>query len=731
MHPPILCLFVNSCNPPHIQVLITFGFSSARFALDIASLASLALAFGIATFTLLKFGEVHIWDAFATRIQGRSSASDANTATQTRAGSDTLPSVASDLLQPLLPEQLGDEPNADDADVAIVDRGLVLEWRDMRCHLQVEWWKGNAKPKCILASVSGLAGAVDDDDAGDGMAAGSGLFGILGPSGAGKSTLLDILAGRQSRAYEVSGALYLDGAAASARDVSRVSGYVPQTDVLAGTSTVFEYLTFHAELRLPRSLSRAQRRARVYSVLNELGLMKVGNSFIGDAFRRGLSGGEQRRLSLAVELLSQPRLLFVDEATTGLDSTNAAKVVDILAGLSRRGVTCVLSIHQPRPDMFRLLTRVLVLSGDGAMVFSGPSHLADAHFGSLGHAPPAGVNIADFMLDTVLHATPEEVARMVDGFRSSEVQGANALLSERARLQLTYTAPSRPVMPATKYVASYSLQLRMLCGRLLRNAYRHPLLFWLQFGATLAVAVCLGVVFAHAGVDTPGIQDRLGSLFFMLLYLSFMALGSLPVWRDERLLFLHERAAGAYGTAAYFSAVVLFDILPLRVVPPLFFLLSYFMIGLRQGCWLCLVRFAGSLILSCVAASSLCMLIGILAPSNATANVIGSLILLSTALLGGFFVQATRLPRYLQLLSCFSPMRLAFDALSVNEFHGVAGFSFTSQVSPETRVAVTGDGILGTFGLSNSWRAFGDDLSMLAALVCILLTLCLICLART
>jgi len=531
--------------------------------------------------------------------------------------------------------------------------------------------------------VSGLAGAVDDDDAGDGMAAGSGLFGILGPSGAGKSTLLDILAGRQSRAYEVSGALYLDGAAASARDVSRVSGYVPQTDVLAGTSTVFEYLTFHAELRLPRSMSRAQRRARVYSVLNELGLMKVGNSFIGDAFRRGLSGGEQRRLSLAVELLSQPRLLFVDEATTGLDSTNAAKVVDILAGLSRRGVTCVLSIHQPRPDMFRLLTRVLVLSGDGAMVFSGPSHLADAHFGSLGHAPPAGVNIADFMLDTVLHATPEEVARMVDGFRSSEVQGANALLSERARLQLTYTAPSRPVMPATKYVASYSLQLRMLCGRLLRNAYRHPLLFWLQFGATLAVAVCLGVVFAHAGVDTPGIQDRLGSLFFMLLYLSFMALGSLPVWRDERLLFLHERAAGAYGTAAYFSAVVLFDILPLRVVPPFFFaIVTYPMIGLHPRCGDCISWFVCVLIMANVAATTLSMLLGTIAPSVAVANVAGSFTMLITGLFGGFLLSKAATPAALKFLMDTSFISAAFEALAVTEFHANdANFYFTSAIN--------------------------------------------------
>ena len=686
-------------------------------------------AYGAATFALLKFGELHLWDMLVQRLWPHP---DGELLVQTPTDQGALRVGVSDLAEPLLAEVAPpmDDAGGDDTGEAVLG-GMVLEWQEISCSIRAAWF-GHSQAKTILHRVSGLAGAVNDS-AGGGSSSGSdgsGMFGILGPSGAGKTTLLDILAGRLSRGYSVTGTLHLDGAVASARDVSRVSGYVPQDDVLPGTSTVFEYLTFHAELRLPRAMNRDQRRARVHSVLSELGLGKVGSSLIGDAFRRGLSGGEKRRLSLAVELLSRPRLLFVDEATTGLDSTNAAKVVDILAGLCRRGVTCVLSIHQPRPDMFRLLTRVLVLSGDGAMVFSGPSHLAGAHFSSLGHPPPAGVNVADFMLDTVLHASPDEVATLVDGFRSSEVQGANALLAERAQLQVSYSATSRVQAPSSKYVAAYGLQLRMLCGRLLRNAYRHPLLFWLQFGATLAVAVCLGVVFAHAGVDTPGIQDRLGSLFFMLLYLSFMTLSSLPVWREERLLFLRERAAGAYGTAAYFTAVVLFDILPLRVVPPLFFLVSYFMIGLRHSCGLCLARFAGSLALACVAASSSCMLIGILAPSHATANVIGSLVQLTSALLSGFFVQTTRLSGVWRLLSLVSPMRLAFDALCVNEFHGATGFAFTSPVSPAARVAVSGDGILATFGFSTSLQAYQEDMVDLSALVVALLALCLALLTR-
>ena len=101
-------------------------------------------------------------------------------------------------------------------------------------------------------------------------------------------------------------------------------------------------------------------------VIQDLGLSRVGDSLIGDAFVRGLSGGEKRRVSIGCELLTRPGLLLLDEPTTGLDSTNAARVVDILSSLSgQQGVTVLLSIHQPRPDIFRLMDRVMLLSGEG------------------------------------------------------------------------------------------------------------------------------------------------------------------------------------------------------------------------------------------------------------------------------------------------------------------------------------------------------------------------------
>lgn len=142
---------------------------------------------------------------------------------------------------------------------------------------------------------------------------------------------------------------------------------------------------------------------QVWAVIRQLGLSRVAHSFIGDAFVRGLSGGEKRRVSIAVELLTRPGVLLLDEPTTGLDSTNAARVVDIMAAAAAAGVTCVLSIHQPRPDIFRLMHRVLLLSGDGQVVFSGPTVAAGPHFAALGFIPPSpDHSIADLVLDVVI-----------------------------------------------------------------------------------------------------------------------------------------------------------------------------------------------------------------------------------------------------------------------------------------------------------------------------------------
>ena len=131
--------------------------------------------------------------------------------------------------------------------------------------------------------------------------------------------------------------------------------FVPQQDVLPPTLTVREALMFSAALRLPESVSKVEKAARVEEVLDQLGLLKVANSRIGDKGKRGVSGGEMRRVSIGLELVGNPDILVLDEPTSGLDSVSAARVASVLKDVAKggklnsgRGTAVVCSIHQPR-----------------------------------------------------------------------------------------------------------------------------------------------------------------------------------------------------------------------------------------------------------------------------------------------------------------------------------------------------------------------------------------------
>jgi ATP-binding cassette subfamily G (WHITE) protein 2 len=598
----------------------------------------------------------------------------------------------------------------------------VLTWMDINVEVKSSRTR-------ILTSVSGIAGRVED--------AHGGMCALMGPSGAGKTTLLDRLAGRLSpKVYDSSGDVFINGKLANVAELQSVSGYVTADDVLPGTATVYEHLLFHAKLRLPSQTRASTLQKRVRATMQILGIEKLADSFIGDQFQRGLSGGEKRRVSIATELLMSPGIMFLDEPTTGLDSTNAAKVVDILSGLGAMGTTVLLSIHQPRPDIFRLLDRVLVLSGDGNVVYSGPSALASAHFGSLSFVslPAADLHIADYMLDVVLKSPRSDVREMVKAFAASEIAENAYLIADTLAAQYEDSDATPLIVP--KYVSPYFKQVRLLWRRLALVTLRHPFLLGLHFVSTAAASFALGLIFWDSGRDTGGIQNRMGCLFFIILYLALMSLSSLPIWKEDQVLFRRERASGVYGTDAYFTAVVLFDVVILRVLPPLFFAgITYWMVGLHAT-----LAHAGFcaliLIMTNVSASVLCMCVGIASPSNASANVIGLLVLLTSILCGGFLLNkqdphsgGSVAVTWIENLSF---VNYAFEALMINEFLDAGTFYFTPKlIDSKTsgtdsgnpiNVPVDGKQVLEFFSFGSTRDAMVYDITTLFSMMCFYLT---------
>ena len=210
-----------------------------------------------------------------------------------------------------------------------------------------------------------------------------GVLGVMGPSGAGKSTFLDLLANRKggmgacSGKIRFSGGSLFDDAELSLGTASVPSygnlgrdffGYVKQDEALLPTLTVRETLLFALSMRGRPISFRGGKGSKskagiVEDTIQKLGLAKVADSAIGSTSRRGLSGGEKRRVAIGVELVSSPAVLFLDEPTTGLDSTSAANLMRLLTELARSEKQLIVaSLHQPRFEVFQSLGKVLFLS---------------------------------------------------------------------------------------------------------------------------------------------------------------------------------------------------------------------------------------------------------------------------------------------------------------------------------------------------------------------------------
>merc|ERR1711959_206210 len=412
-------------------------------------------------------------------------------------------------------------------------------------------------------------------------------------------------------------------------------------------------------------------------------------------------------------------LMFLDEPTTGLDSTNAAKVVDIISALCNdAGMSVVLSIHQPRPDMLRALGRVLLLSGKGQLVYSGPCDLIQQHVEGPGFPPPpVDVNAVDYLLDLVIKAPKSTVDSLVQGYVSSnlctcEISTVNNMASASLAGTHALEASSGVVTPG-----GFWKEFCMLSLRLSRKIWRHPFLIILNFVLNLVAALAVGFFYMDQGYDTPGIQNRAGSLFFILLFLSFMALSSLPVWMGERRLFLHEVRSASYTSGSYFLSMVVFDMLLLRVLPIFLFCASYTMIGL----WNEPPTRMGWFMLTNLCAASVCMCVGAVTESHTIANMIGSFVVLAELLFGGFLVNNTQIPPAVGWLRHLSFINYAFEALAINEFTGHS-YNFTTQEDDTFYLPVDGSEVLATFGLNPT--AFRLVVWMLAFFTLLCLATC-------
>lgn len=253
----------------------------------------------------------------------------------------------------------------------------------------------------------------------------------------------------------------------------------------------------------------------------------------------------------------------------------------------------------------------------------------------------------------------------------------------------------------------YLTQFVILSGRTWKNLYRNPLLMLTHYAIAIVLAVLSGYLFYGLTDDIPGFQNRLGLFFFLLALFGFSTLTSLNVFAAERLLFVRERANGYYSPITYFVAKVLFDILPLRIIPPILMgAIIYPMTGLIPDASH-FFTFMLVLVLFNLAAASICLFIGIVCKDGSVANLIGSLVMLFSLLFAGLLLNHDAIPKAALWLQSLSIFHYGFEALIVNE---VIKLTLVDK-KYGLDITVPGAAILSSFGFDNAAK-WGDVINL-------------------
>jgi ABC-type multidrug transport system ATPase subunit len=211
--------------------------------------------------------------------------------------------------------------------------------------------------------------------------------------------LLNALCGRAFYG-ETTGIVKVNGRVSTIEDHSDAVGFVPQDDIMYAELTVRENFVYSGKFQLPRGTSSDDIEDLADATLASLGLSRVANSIVGDVHRRGVSGGEKKRVNIGLELMARPRALFLDEPTSGLDSSSALLVMESLRALvENQGVTVCCVIHQPRKVIFDLFDDLVLLGVGGKIVYNGETSGARSYIERMNYRLPPGDSVADWLID--------------------------------------------------------------------------------------------------------------------------------------------------------------------------------------------------------------------------------------------------------------------------------------------------------------------------------------------
>lgn len=499
------------------------------------------------------------------------------------------------------------------------------------------------------------------------------LVAVMGGSGVGKSTLLSLLNGSLR---PQSGRITLNGYDISDPQVKDLIGYVPQDDLLIEELTVYQNLLFTARLCFSE-LSEEEICARVDNVLRDLGLEQIRDSKVGSPLNKFISGGERKRLNIALELIREPAVLFLDEPTSGLSSADSEKVVNLLKEQTFKGRLIITIIHQPSSDIFKLFDRLWILDKGGYPIYDGNPIEAITYF-------KRAANYADAEISTCSlcgNVNPEIILNIVDEKAlddSGRITGTRKVSPQewhRKYLDRAYdrSSPARIELPESKqkrpspFRQFWIFLRRNLATKMADTQY---MLITLLEAPLLAVIVAMLTRYApEAGYSVMDNKNLVSYIFMAVIVAIFLGMSASAeeIFKDRALLKREKFLRLSYSSYIWSKIVMMAGI---SLIQSLLFILvgnAIMGIGFQFFTWWIL------LFISSLLANLTGLVLSQSMNSIVAIYITIPLLLIPQILLCGLVVKFEDLtPKSetgnVPLIGDIIPSRWAFEALAVNSF---------------------------------------------------------------
>ncbi|KAM7478542.1 hypothetical protein LguiA_026755 [Lonicera macranthoides] len=500
------------------------------------------------------------------------------------------------------------------------------------------------------------------------------LTALMGVSGAGKTTLLDVLAGRKTSGA-IEGEIKIGGYPKVQGTFRRVTGYCEQNDIHSPQVTVEESIIFSAWLRLHPQIDSNTKYEFVKEVLETVEFDGIKDELVGMPGVSGLSTEQRKRLTIAVELVANPSIIFMDEPTTGLDARAAAIVMRAVKNVVDTGRTIVCTIHQPSIDIFEAFDELILLKNGGRVIYSGPlgqrSRRVIEYFEGISGVPKIGDNYnpATWMLEVSSTSAEAEL-----GLDFAQIYKNSALHENNKEMVRRLGVPSpgsKDLYFPTRYSQSGWGQFKSCIWKQYLSYWRSPSYNLMRSMYMLFASLLFGLLFWDQGGKIKNEQSLFsifGSMFAAVIFCGINNSSSvLPYVTTERNVLYREKFAGMYASWPFAVAQVIIEVPYLFAQSLAFVIITYPMIGYYWSAhkvfWYFYAMFC-----SLLHFTYLGMLLVSSTPSFPIAAILQSAFYTMFNLFSGFIIPRPQIPKWWLWLYYLTPTSWTLNAMLTSQY---------------------------------------------------------------